>query len=229
MIAGIAVLCSLGTWQLKRLAWKEALVAQIAERTAATPKPLEEILEIAENNNDLEYWSVEVQGTYDHENEVYFYTVREGLSGWDIYTPLVLKNGERLVVNRGIVPYQSRDPVSRSAGQVDGVQTVSGYVRSAPEEKPNYFVPDNKPERREFYWRDLDAMTSLMGRNSGGQFLTFFLEADNSPNPGGWPRGGGSLIKLPNSHFQYALTWFGLALTLLGVGSYFLYSRRNPS
>ena len=29
MMTGIAVLCSLGFWQLERLAWKEALIAQI--------------------------------------------------------------------------------------------------------------------------------------------------------------------------------------------------------
>ncbi len=227
MIAGIAVLCGLGMWQINRLAWKEALIAQIAERSAMEPRSISEIANIAEQGEDFDYFKVIATGTYDHANEVYFYTVRKGLSGWDVYTPLVLENGLKLVVNRGIVPYEDRDPLNRQTGQLNGLQKVKGFARSPSNEKPNFFIPENSPEKREFYWRNLDQMVSVMSNQDENKFLPFILEADETPLPGGWPRGGGSLVSLPNSHFQYALTWFGLALALLGVGSYFLYSRRS--
>jgi surfeit locus 1 family protein len=44
-----------------------------------------------------------------------------------------------------------------------------------------------------------------------------FLEADATPNPGGWPKGGVTIVDLPNDHLQYAITWFGLALALFVV------------
>jgi surfeit locus 1 family protein len=43
------------------------------------------------------------------------------------------------------------------------------------------------------------------------------VEADAAPNPGGWPRGGRTVVEFRNQHLSYAVTWFGLALGLLGV------------
>ncbi len=39
----------------------------------------------------------------------------------------------------------------------------------------------------------------------------FYIAADRTPNPGGWPQGGAGLPELPNHHLQYAITWFSLA------------------
>jgi surfeit locus 1 family protein len=109
---------------------------------------------------------------------------------------------------------------------VDGLQTVTGLIRVPAVEKPSAaFV--NAPEKREFYWRDLEAMTAMMRAGSGQTFLPLLVEADETANPGGWPKGGTTIIKFSNNHLQYAITWFGLAATMLGVGGYFLYSRRK--
>src|SRR3954470_20013179 len=50
------------------------------------------------------------------------------------------------------------------------------------------------------------------------QVAPFFIDADDTPNPGGWPRGGLTIISFPNNHLVYALTWFCLALMLAGAG-----------
>ena len=57
--------------------------------------------------------------------------------------------------------------------------------------------------------------------------IPVLIEADATPNNGGWPLGGQTRVDFPNDHLQYAITWFGLALALLAV--YFLYhhSRRR--
>ena len=57
--------------------------------------------------------------------------------------------------------------------------------------------------------------------------LPFFLDADDKPVPGGAITGGVTRIEFPNSHLQYALTWFGLAAALLAVGISFLWSQRH--
>ena len=47
--------------------------------------------------------------------------------------------------------------------------------------------------------------------------LPFFLDADETPVEGGLPKGGVTQIDLPNSHLQYAITWYGLAFALVAV------------
>ncbi|MET0529796.1 MAG: SURF1 family cytochrome oxidase biogenesis protein, partial [Microvirga sp.] len=37
--------------------------------------------------------------------------------------------------------------------------------------------------------------------------------------------GGQTQLTLPNNHLQYALTWYGLALTLVGVFGAFTWKR----
>ena len=120
-----------------------------------------------------------------------------------------------------------RDPQKRLQGQLEGEQEVTGLARAVIKEQPNSFVPDNNLDRREFYWKSHSQMADLMSKSDTGSFIPFFVDADEAPNPGGWPKGGTTIISFPNNHLQYALTWFGLALALLGVGSYFLYARRG--
>ncbi len=59
-----------------------------------------------------------------------------------------------------------------------------------------------------------------MARSAGldeEEVYPFFVDADATPNPGGLPVGGVTLINLPNNHFQYAVTWYGLAFALVCV------------
>ncbi|MEM7289592.1 MAG: SURF1 family cytochrome oxidase biogenesis protein, partial [Pseudomonadota bacterium] len=147
-----------------------------------------------------------------------------------VHTPLMLDNGKALIVNRGFVPFDFKDQELREQGQITGLQTIRGLVIVPAVEKPNSFVPDNAIEKREFYWRDLPAMARLMLQSETDlEFIPVFVDADDSPNPGGLPQGGATLVSFPNNHLQYAVTWYGLALTLLGVGGYFLYARRQAN
>jgi surfeit locus 1 family protein len=100
---------------------------------------------------------------------------------------------------------------------VKGEVTVIGLARNPLAQKPSFIVPDNQPAENIFYWKDLSVMTATAGLPAGAKVLPFFVDANDAPNPGGLPVGGITLINLPNNHFQYALTWYGLALVLLVV------------
>lgn len=230
MAVGIAVLCALGTWQVKRLFWKEALIAEVEERTSQKPMNLTEFLETQTDKNTWPYSPVMTQGIYDHSKEVFFFTTSiEGRSGWNVHTPMLLDNGKYLIVNRGFIPYDRQAPEKRLEGQVTGKQQLAGLVRVPEKEKPNDWFPENQPEKRELYWRDYDVFTDLMGKDEGREFVPLFVDANDAPVPGGSPKGGTTIIAFSNSHLQYAVTWYGLALALLGVGGYFLYSRRQKN
>ena len=223
---GLAVLLSLGTWQVKRLAWKEGLLATIHERMNAAPKPLAEVAAMEKAGEDIDYLAVTATGRFLHDSEQFFFATHKGASGWYVYTPLELSDGTGVVfVNRGFVPYDRKEAATRAGGQVAGELEITGLARAAPGEKPSSVVPDNDLAKNVYYWKDLSNMTAQSGFKMSAEVVQLFVDADDAPNPDGLPVGGVTMIDLPNNHLQYAVTWFGLALALLGVGGRFLYAR----
>ena len=94
--------------------------------------------------------------------------------------------------------------------------TVNGLAREALHEKPSWIVPDNDPAKNTFYWKDIEAFTENAGLDQD-RVIDLYVDADDTPNPGGWPVGGVTIVSLPNNHLQYAVTWYGLAAALAAV------------
>lgn len=212
-----AILVGLGIWQAQRLAWKEGLLATIEARTHSAPQPLAAIEERERRAGDVDYWPVTVHGTFLHSGERHFLSTWQGMSGFDVITPLKLDDGRFVLVNRGFVPYAQKDPATRPQGEIAGEVEVTGLARNAPLAKPSWLVPDNEPAENIFFWKDLPQMAATAGLPAGAVVLPFLIDADAAPNPGGLPVGGVTIVDLPNNHLQYALTWFGLAGALLAV------------
>jgi len=221
------VLIGLGTWQVQRLFWKEALLSEIAHRTAGAPEALADIEARSAKTGDVDYWPVVAHGTFRHSGEQHFFATHEGRPGYFLYTPLELADGRFLFVNRGFVPYELKDPATRPQSQPDGESTVRGLARNPLAAKPSWLVPDNDPAKNVFYWKDMAAMTAAAGLPQGAVVLPFFVDADATPNPGGLPVGGVTLLDLPNNHLQYAITWYGLAAALVAVGLSMMLRRRS--
>jgi surfeit locus 1 family protein len=222
----LVVLLALGTWQWQRMQWKEALIATIAARITAPPVPLAEAERRMRGGEPIDYLRVAVSGRFLPDRERHYWTAGPAGPGWHIYAPLALDDGRILIVNRGFVPDARRDPATRPEPTGDRREIV-GLLRS-PEVKGT-FTPDNNEPRNIWYWRDLDGMARSMLGKDAAQSLPFFLEAERraagSPAPDGVPEGGATRLALPNNHLQYAMTWYGLALTLLGVYVAFVRSR----
>ncbi len=230
VLAVLAVLLSLGTWQVQRLFWKEQLLAYNAERRQAPPATTAEIEALLAKGEDIEYRTMKATGTFDHARERHFFATHEGRTGFYVYTPLVLDDGRMLFVNRGFVPYEMKDPSTRQRGQVEGEVTLTGYARAELLEKPSAIVPDNAIDKNLFYWKDLSAMAASTGL-SREQVLPFFMDVDSAQSAtGGGPQGGVTQFSLPNNHLQYAVTWYGLAVALLAVvaGAWWRHRRNGP-
>jgi surfeit locus 1 family protein len=220
----LALLLSLGVWQLHRLTWKEGLLAQIDQRlnAPATPLPPRAQWSSLSQEND-EYRHVSVTGRFEHDNEAYvFRTAGSGLgeAGFLVLTPLRLADGSRILVNRGFVPERLRDPATRAAGQTRGNVTVAGALRW-PEAR-NLFTPGDEPARHVWYTRDPISMARALNLADAAPFS---LDADASSDQSQPLHGGATVVNLSNDHLSYAVTWFGLAATLLGVFGVFAWRR----
>jgi surfeit locus 1 family protein len=219
-ILAFIVLIGLGTWQMQRLHWTEALRATIAERMAAAPVSVAEIEQkvLADTLPDVDYYAVTATGLFRHESERHFFATWKGETGFYVYTPLQLADGRFVFVNRGFVPYELKDQAKRLQGQLAaGPVAITGLSRNVLTEKPSFVVPDNDPVKNIFYWKDIRAMTASAGLPADAVVLPFFIDADATPNPGGLPVGGVTMVDLPNNHLQYALTWYGLAAALVVI------------
>jgi len=216
VLIALAILISLGTWQVERLYWKEGLLADIAARRNAAPVQLADIEQMLSSGTDIEYRPVTVTGRYVNNKERHFLATWRGEAGFYIYTPLELADGRYLFVNRGFVPYENKEPEMRMQGQLTGQQSVTGLARNRLPGKPSWVVPDNDIAKNIFYWKDIDAMASSDGFDAS-KVVPFFIDADSTPNPKGFPIGGVTEIDLPNNHLEYAFTWYGLAAVLVGI------------
>ena len=218
VVAALAILLSLGTWQLYRLQWKEALIAEILARRHVAPQALPAVEKSHREGTDIDYVPTTVSGAFDHGREQYFFATSDGDVGYHVYAPLRLADGRTVFVNRGFVPEALKDPAKRPDGQIAGVVTVTGLARAKLAGKPSWVVPDNEPAKNLYFWKDLDRMAASAAIPRD-RLVPFFIDADATPNPGGWPKGGVTQLDLPNNHLGYAFTWYGLAGVLVVVSA----------
>ncbi len=229
-LVALAILVGLGTWQLQRMAWKEGLIAQIEARSFGEPGALPSENTWADWKAEAdEFRRVRATGIFLHEHEALVHGLAPAergapVQGFYLFTPLRLPDGALVYVNRGFVPTELRDPSARPQSRPTGAVTVTGIMR-APEAK-GWFLPDDVPAANRWFVRDQRAMAAS---HSLSRIAPFYVEADATPNPGGWPRGGQTRLNLPNNHLQYALTWYGIALTLVGVFGAFAWRRLRGS
>ena len=219
----IVLLClGLGVWQVQRLAWKRGLIAQ---REAAVTAPLTAPPQTLAEARGLEFHHVAADGVLLHDKEIFLGATSEaGRNGYQVLTPLRQHDGHIIFVNRGFIPAEIKDPAKRSPGQIAGEVHIVGLLRVPPAKKPAWFLPDNRPDLNYWFWVDIPAMAAA---DRLSDVAPFYIDADATPNPGGWPKGGITRLELPNDHLQYAITWFVLAIAMAVI--YVLYCRRNAA
>ena len=221
-LIGAALLAGLGVWQLKRLAWKEALIAAADERAHAAPVALPPPEQWpALKPAEYEYRRVELEGAYDYARQKLLFGSLEdprgkfGGVGYYVMTPLTLPDGESVIVNRGFVPDDLKAQVDNGPR---GEVKVIGLMRAS--EPRNFFTPADEPERALFFSRDPEALARAMQL---GPHAPFVIDAEAGPDP--LPEGGETRLTFVNNHLSYAFTWFGLAAALLGVFGVYAYGR----
>ena len=171
----------------------------------------------------MEFHRVIDEGVLLNDKEIFVGATSDGgVNGYQILTPLREPGGRIVFINRGFIPAELRDRTKRMTGEPTGPVRIAGLLRLPPASRPNWFLPDNRPDLNYWFWVDLPAMAAA---DKLDRVAPFYIDADATPNPGGWPQGGVTRLALPNNHLQYAITWFSLAVAMVVI--YVLFHRRN--
>ncbi|MCK7610734.1 SURF1 family protein [Roseibium sediminicola] len=219
--AALAILLYLGFWQLDRLAWKEHLIEQVAAGVTADPVEAPGPADWASLSEDADYRHVVLNGHF-LDGAVFYYIALEkpagrlGGPGMMVYAPFETDEGWVVLINRGFVP-QGLNQAERDSlvTPPEGGRRLTGLLRLS--EKPNWTTPEPDPNDRIWFARDTDAMADVLGVSEKTLApYSIDLDADFTP-PSGLPQAGETIVRFKNDHLGYALTWFGLAATLIGV------------
>jgi surfeit locus 1 family protein len=230
--AGIAILIGLGVWQLDRKVWKENLITTINTRLGRAPQDLPPRASWSRLREDgEEFRRVAFPAEFLDGEEALVYTAGSPLRpdvkgpGYWVFAPARLAGGSIVLVNRGFVTVDRKDPATRAEGTPRGIVDVVGVMRW-PETRGT-FIPADDPKNNVWFLRDSNSIATF---KKWGTAAPFYVDQEEPAPAGGWPKPGKLEAHLPDNHLQYAITWFGLALALAGVYVVWLarqLSRRN--
>lgn len=201
----VALACgflALGLWQLQRRTEKHALIAAVESRVHADP-----VAPPRTAGSDDAYRRIRATGRFLQDRRTLTMAVTAQGAGYWAMVPLDLGDAT-LLVNRGFVPAQARE---RSAREPEGQVTVTGLLRLT--EPKGGFLRDNNPAANRWYSRDVAAIVRARGLSDT---LPYFIDADASANGPGEPVGGLTVLRFPDNHLSYALTWFAMAALCMG-------------
>lgn len=213
MLLLTVVFLALGTWQVQRLFWKLDLIARVEARVNASAVPAP--TEVKWPNFDpatQEYRHITASGRLLNDQEILVQAVTELGAGFWVITPLAQPDGTTILINRGFVPPDRRDAATRAAGQPTGDATITGLLRLS--EPGGAFLRSNDPAGNRWYSRDVAAIAEAQGLS---RVAPFFIDADSTANPGGYPVGGLTIVRFRNSHLAYIFTWYALAAMTIAV------------
>ncbi|MEQ8824735.1 MAG: SURF1 family cytochrome oxidase biogenesis protein [Filomicrobium sp.] len=227
-VVGLGVLVSLGNWQMSRKAEKELLIAKVDERRLGAPVALEMVVQNSASDR-VDYQRVSLKGRFLPGLSRFYYAPDQRMGpGYDVYEPLEYAPDQIVWVNRGYIPKALRGEPERWSGS--GEVSLTGHARMPGAQ--GRFSPPNDVANNVWYWRDLEGMqaSAFEGRSGAAPAAApFFVVAEaaakSRPDSTEWPRPGVSEFRISNKHLEYALTWYGLAVTLMAVFGAFAWAR----
>jgi surfeit locus 1 family protein len=233
-LAAFAILIALGTWQLERKAWKDNLIETLNRRLTTEPVALPSPDRWAALRQEQdEFTRVRLRGEYPPGSDALVWATGSGLRedvkspGVFVFTPARLASGDMVVVNRGFVADLKPTGATARPAAAQGTVEITGIMRW-PETKGWELTAPYDKGAQLWFVRDHRAIAA---ENGWGPIAPFYIEREAQEPPDGLPSPGPLKPNVPNNHLQYALTWYSLALVLLGVFAFWVGGRwpnRSP-
>ena len=198
--------CSLGTWQLYRLQWKQNLISQISEGLKSSPVKYSQ-------NIKKNYQKVTLVGEYNFKNQIYLYSLNtKGQPGFDVVTPFQTISKENVLVNRGWIEkdFKNNPEINHST------KNITGMLRKA--NRKNIFTPENDVKENIWFSINLKDVRKITGKEFNKFVVYLDDENINVPKP------KKITVDVPNNHLKYAITWYSISISIL---FYYLYLRKK--
>jgi surfeit locus 1 family protein len=209
-LVALAILISLGAWQLQRRAEKHALLEQIETRALAAPAAIEILLATGDY---AAHRRATAQGAFIPGREAFVYAPRADkgptVQGYKLVSAFALLSGGTILIDRGWVPAAWRERPATSAASAGKIE-IEGVLR--PSSRPATFTPPPDLAKRTFFQRDTVAIGKVLNLSLA---TTLVFEATTRADGG--PEPLPSAVNIPDNHLNYALTWFSLAMVLLVI------------
>lgn len=207
-VVGCAILIALGTWQLRRLEWKQGVLAEIEARIGADPVAMP-----AEIDPSMKYLPVWAEGVIGAE-ELHVLVSRKQIgAGYLIIVPFEMSDGRRVLLDRGFVRDFDKDTT-----RPKGAMRVIGNLHWPDDMNSSTPAPDLG--RNIWFGRDLPAMAAVLNTEP------VLIVAREATGAGLTPMPVGA-EGIPNDHLHYAITWFSLAIVWLGMTVFLLWRIRT--
>lgn len=211
-VVGVAILLSLGLWQVRRLHWKQAMLDQIQSRIEAAPQALPRQIDPS-----MKYMPVQIDGRSTGDEILVLSGTRDSGGGYLVIEGFVTADGRRIMVDRGFIPEGARRLVRPATGL-----TVRGNLHF-PQEASSSTPAPNLTEGI-WFARDVPAMAAKLGTEP----VLVVASAIRGDAQGISPQAI-SISGIPNNHLEYAWTWFMLAAVWAGMTIYLLSRIRQRS
>lgn len=212
----LAVLLSLGTWQVNRLHWKLDKIATIEGRKDAAPIGLKNAQDIAALNEATHHYQrASMRGRFGPQQGFWYTQVNnipaglppQARRGFHVLSPFYLADGGVILVDRGFVPSSLKASLPPPSDALQDIQLVLRWP-----DRRGAFDADDQPDENLFYVRDPQSMGAAWQLD-----LPEVIGELGATPAGQWPYGGQSRLVLSNNHLQYAVTWYGLAVVLVFI------------
>lgn len=208
-LVGCGVLLSLGVWQLHRMEWKAAILAEMDARIGGTPMPLPATLDPLADK----FRPVTTEGRFTGR----FIEVLAGQKGASpgvrIIEAFDTTDGRHILIDRGFV-----EDEARALPRPPHDAAITGNLHW-PDDADSFTPP---PDSKTGLWfaRDVAAMSAKLGTEPT-------LIVAREPTGDGIAPMPVDTSAIPNDHWGYAITWFSLAAVWAVMTGFLLWRIRR--
>ena len=209
-IMSILGLLALGGWQISRMEWKENIITNIATANEQAPLTFDQIPDKAEDYAELGFRKAKIRGTFISDVEFHIAArFHKSQQGYHVHTPFRMEDDRIILLNRGWIPVDLKNPEQRPDSIAEGWQELEVQIRT--DNDATSYTHENQPINNMWFHKEIE----IMSADSSYKLVPFAADVVGDNNQKTLPVPSSGDIDLRNDHFQYSLTWFGMALCIL--------------